>query len=198
MHTTSPTPLLPTKLVLLDRDGVINTDIAPHGTLQWEDFTFIDGSLDALRELTLAGFTLAIVTNQSAVGKGLMTLEALEHIHSKMLRVIEQHGGNIAHIYSCTDHPDTPSPRRKPQAGMMWEALHDFNALPHCTPMVGDAVRDMHAAQRAGCPRILVRTGKGHDTDLQALPAELHPITVCAHLREAAEYIICHHPHYPL
>jgi D-glycero-D-manno-heptose 1,7-bisphosphate phosphatase len=198
MRTAPPTYPDATKLVLLDRDGVINTDIAPHGTLRWEDFTFIEGSLDALRELTLAGFTLAIVTNQSAVGKGLMTLAQLEQLHSNMLRVITQHGGNIAHIYSCTDHPDHPSPRRKPAAGMVWEALHDFHAQPHTTPMVGDALRDMQAAQSAGCPRILVRTGKGCDTNMQLLPSELHPITVCADLRDAAEYIICHHPHYTL
>jgi D-glycero-D-manno-heptose 1,7-bisphosphate phosphatase len=186
-----------TQLILLDRDGVINHDLAPHGTLKWDDFQFIDGSLQALHLLTRAGFTLAIVTNQSAVGKQLMNIDDLNNIHTRMCTIISEHGGHISRIYSCTDHPDHATTRRKPASGMLYEALHDFDATAAHTPMIGDALRDLQAAHGAGCPRILVRSGKGEETLQKNLPDSLQPVTICNNLLEAANFVLHHHPNYP-
>lgn len=180
----------PIKLVMLDRDGVINTDISPHGTLHWQDFQFIEGSLQAIALLTQAQFQLVIITNQSAIGKGLMSLSALNEIHSHMLSTIQSHGGNIQKIYYCPDHPDHPSMRRKPNAGMLLEALHDFKCPAHSSIVIGDALRDMQAAHSAGCPRILVQTGKGKETLHKGLPDTLQPVTICDNLLAATNYII--------
>ena len=182
---------LPTnRLILLDRDGVINVDHTPHGTVSWAEFEFIAGSLDALRLLTQAGYSLAIITNQSCVGKGLISHATLDDIHQRMSQIISEHGGHIHRIYSCTDHPDHPTNRRKPASGMIREALSDFGAEAATTPMIGDSLRDLQAAHDAGCPRILTRTGKGEETLQKGLPDCLQPVTIYANLLEAAQNIL--------
>lgn len=180
-------------LVLLDRDGVINEDITPHGTLNLEAFRYLDGALDAIATLHRAGFAMAIVTNQSAVAKGLLSEATLHAIHEKLLRDVRTHGGDVDAIYVCTDHPDTPSHRRKPNSGMLEEALADFGVLAANTPMVGDAQRDMQAAHSLGCPRILVETGKGKATIEKNLIQDLQPVTICANLPDAVAHIIRHY-----
>jgi D-glycero-D-manno-heptose 1,7-bisphosphate phosphatase len=179
-------------LVLLDRDGVINEDIEPHGVVTPEAFRFIPEALGAIKMLHQAGFAIAIITNQSAVGKELMTLETLGTIHDMMLQEIRAFGGDIDAIYSCHDHPDHATHRRKPNAGMLEEALRDFKADAATTPMVGDALRDMQAAYTMGCPRILVRTGKGQHVLEKNSIEGLQPVTICANVREAATHILTH------
>ncbi len=176
-------------LVLLDRDGVINEDL-PTGVTSPEEFHLLPGALEALATLTRAGFRIAIVTNQSAVGKNLLSMEALEAIHRHLCAEVTTAGGRIDGIYICTDHPDRPTYRRKPNPGMLLEALADFSALSSRTPMIGDAMRDLQAAHAAQCPGILVKTGKGHFTLNNGLPAEVKPMAVVDDLGAAAAYVI--------
>lgn len=178
-------------LVLLDRDGVINEDL-PQGVTSWQEFRLLPGALTAIARLTQAGCRIAIVTNQSAVAKGLMTEEELGAIHAQLRAEVEKAGGAINAIYYCTDHPDAPTERRKPAPGMLREALRDFGALPQNTACVGDALRDLEAATAAGCPGILVKTGKGQFTLNNGLPDALQPIVVMDDLSAAAEYILTH------
>jgi D-glycero-D-manno-heptose 1,7-bisphosphate phosphatase len=179
-------------LVLLDRDGVINRDAKP-GILSVEQFQFLPGAIDAIAALTRAGFTIAICTNQSAVGRHIISQKTLDDIHAHMLAAIRAGGGNIERIYVATDTPEAPTARRKPGPGMLEEALHDFKAHAHLTPMVGDMLRDMEAAHAAGCPRILVRTGKGIHTYERGIPPHLEPVTHVADLAAAAEHICAHY-----
>jgi len=175
-------------LVLLDRDGVINVD-RPEGVLRWDEFSFVPRALEALALLSNAGFVVAVCTNQSAIGKGLLTAEGLHDIHHQMQAEIIAAGGRIDAIFSAPDHPDHPGPRRKPAPGMLLEALAQFGADPARTPFVGDAQRDMEAAFAAHCPRILTRTGKGAVLEAGGIPQHIAPLTVCADLYDAAELI---------
>lgn len=181
---------MPPPLILLDRDGVINEDRTPHGTLTTEEFRLIPGAAKAISLLTAAGIKIAIISNQSALGKGLLTQDALEAIHQKMRDTLAEKGGRIDAIYICGDHPDRATHRRKPAPGMVLEALHDFGAHPQRTPMIGDALRDLEAAHAAGCPRWLVRTGKGEKTLANGLPSTLAPVAVFEDLLAAAHHYL--------
>lgn len=150
-------------LVILDRDGVINDDL-PTSVRSLAEFRFIDGSREAIAALIKAGHTVVIATNQSIIGKGTITELELDAIHHYMLGSIREARGDIAHIYVAPDAPDKATGRRKPGAGMLLEAMHDYNTPPEDTVMIGDALRDLQAAQTAGIRAILVATGKGEQT----------------------------------
>ena len=177
-------------LVLLDRDGVINEDIAPHGTLTPEAFQLIEGSAQAIAQLNAAGHQVAVVTNQSAIGKGLLSEEGLQAIHEKMYAALAQHNAHIDALTFCPDHPDEPTYRRKPNPGMLEEMLQHFGAKAENTPMVGDALRDMEAAAALGCPRYWVRTGKGAAIEAQAVPASVQNVTLCDNLLDAVTKLL--------
>ncbi|NCP61667.1 MAG: HAD-IIIA family hydrolase [Alphaproteobacteria bacterium] len=157
-------------LVLLDRDGVINKDLRT-SVRSWADFEFIPSSLEAIVSLCRKNLKIALVTNQAVVGRGEISLEILEDIHQKMLSALDVKGGHLDQIYQCIDTTIEPNNRRKPAPGMLLEAFRDFNVHPQRTLMVGDALRDFKAAQRAGCDFALVRTGKGLMTEQEILKA---------------------------
>lgn len=175
-------------LVLLDRDGVINTNL-PQSVLRIDAFEFLPRSLDAVTMLTKAGFDIAICTNQSCVGRGLITQGELDAIHAHMLTGIRSHGGHIARIYAATDTPEAATERRKPGAGMLIEALRDFQADAATTPFIGDSLRDLQAGLKAGCPRMLVRTGHGAALEDAGIPPELAPVAIYDDLYAAAAAI---------
>ena len=176
-------------LVLLDRDGVINVDI-PTGVHHWEEFVFIPEALEALALFKKHAVSVAIVSNQSVIGKGLCSEEELSDIHSRMCQEIEAHGGTIDRIYYCPDHPEHPTEFRKPNSGMLEQALADFGMKAEDTPMIGDAIRDLEAAARLGCPRYLVKTGKGKAVAKEAFAEHLKPVKVFENILEAAKHII--------
>jgi D-glycero-D-manno-heptose 1,7-bisphosphate phosphatase len=179
-------------LVLLDRDGVINRDDKT-GILRVKDFAFLPGAPQAIARLTQAGFRVAVCTNQSAVGRGHLSVAELDAIHAVMCAGVEEAGGRIDRVYYAPDVPEAPTPRRKPGPGMLQEALAHFGADAARTPMVGDMLRDMEAAHAAGCPRILVRTGKGAHTEAQGMPPALQPIAVVDDLDAAVTHILAHY-----
>jgi D-glycero-D-manno-heptose 1,7-bisphosphate phosphatase len=177
------------KLVLLDRDGVINED-RPEGVLRFEEFRLLPGVLEAIARLTRAGYKIAICTNQSAIGMGRLAPEVLDAIHTDLCQQVAAAGGRIDAIYFAPEAPDTPSERRKPAPGMLLEALSRFGASAAHSFMVGDMLRDLEAAERAGCPRILVRTGKGAALESQGIPGHVQPVAVVEDLSAAVAYIL--------
>ena len=179
-------------LVLLDRDGVINRD-AKTGILRVEDFHILPRAPEAIGMLNQAGFRIAICTNQSAVGRGQLSEAILDAMHTTLQHEVNKHGGKIDLFLHAPDIPEQPTNRRKPGPGMLLEAIAQFGADPAQTPMVGDMLRDMEAALAAGCPRILVRSGKGAHTLEQGIPPVLQPITVVDDLFAAAEHILSHY-----
>lgn len=181
-------------LVLLDRDGVINVDLKPHGTTTLEALNIYPFALEAISLLKQAGIKVAVVTNQSAIGKGLMDEVMLGIIHQEIQTRLAAHGAAIDAFYYCADHPDNPTHRRKPDDGMIQEALADFGVGAKDTVFIGDSLRDMQAAHKAGCPRYLVATGNGEQAYAQLSDA-LRPIHYCANILDAVRHILLEMDH---
>ncbi|MBI4775432.1 MAG: D-glycero-beta-D-manno-heptose 1,7-bisphosphate 7-phosphatase [Deltaproteobacteria bacterium] len=149
--------------VILDRDGVINKEGIDY-VKNWDEFEFLPGVLEALAILHRQGVRTLVATNQSCVGRGIISRADLEEIHTNMLARIRDAGGYIEKIYVCPCRPEEGCSCRKPLPGMLEEASRDFDLdLGECF-FVGDAQTDISAGRRAGCRTVLVLTGKGADT----------------------------------
>lgn len=146
------------KLIILDRDGVINKELKY--VAKPEEFEFIDGALEAIAQFHQAGYQIAIATNQSNIERGNFTHEDLTDIHQYMLSKIRQSGGDIHRILYCSS-TDNSHPRRKPNPGMLNELLAEFKIPAHESVFIGDYVRDMQAGDAAGCRLIMVRNKHG-------------------------------------
>ncbi len=180
------------KLVILDRDGVINQDSA-NFIKNPNEWIPIAGSLEAIALLNQSGFRVAIATNQSGVSRGLFDMATLNRIHDKMNRELAIVGGRIDAIFYCPHSADEHCHCRKPDTGMIEEIGKRFSVELKDVPAVGDALRDLQAYANAGCQPVLVRTGKGEATLAasqnadKALPANTW---VCTDLSEAVQRII--------
>ena len=177
------------KLVLLDRDGILNEDRADYVKNPGE-LVMIPGVGEAIAHLNNHGLKIAIVSNQSAVGRGIITMAMLEQINEKLLTELRRGGARIDLFLVCTDAPESASQRRKPGPGMLREAMTHFRASPNEAVMIGDQLSDMRAAKAAGCARFLVRSGKGAQTQAAGLPADILPVAVYDSLMEAAVSLV--------
>lgn len=151
------------KLIILDRDGVINQDSAQF-VKSPEEWRPIPGSLEAIARLTQAGYRVVVATNQSGIGRGLFDMATLNAINNKMIKAANQAGGRIEAIFYCPDTAESSSPFRKPAPGMLVEIGARFNTSLENVPAVGDSLRDLQAADAVGAAPILVLTGKGAAT----------------------------------
>ena len=151
------------KLIILDRDGVINHD-SDQFIKSPEEWQPIDGSLDAIAFLTQAGYTLAVATNQSGIARGYFNVQTLNELHAKMHKLVRQAGGEISGVWFCPHTADSNCDCRKPKDGMILDILDRFQAQASETYLVGDSLRDLQAIASAGGKPILVRTGKGMKT----------------------------------
>mgnify|MGYP001601148005 CR=1 FL=1 len=158
------------KLVILDRDGVINAD-SDQFIKNPDEWKPIPGSLDAIARLTQAGYRVVVATNQSGVGRGLFDMATLNRINDKMHRAVEKAGGRIEAIFYCPDTAESDSEHRKPRPGMFRDIGERFNTPLAGVPAVGDSLRDLQAAAALDARPILVLTGKGAVTrDAGGLP----------------------------
>ncbi len=176
------------KLIILDRDGVINHDSDAY-IKSPEEWRALTGSLEAIARLTKAGYRVVVATNQSGVARGLFDLATLGAIHMKMHQEAAAAGGRIDAVFFCPHGPEDDCRCRKPRPGMIEEILRRFDAEARKVIVVGDALRDLEAAAALGCRPVLVLTGKGAETmrkgglpadtlvrvDLAAVAAELAP-----------------------
>lgn len=151
------------KLVILDRDGVINED-SPSFIKSPEEWVAIPGSLDAIARLNHAGYHVVIATNQSGVGRGLFDMATLNAIHEKLYRALAQVGGRVDAIFYCPHAADANCECRKPKTGMFRAIGERFNTSLAGVPAIGDSGRDIEAAAAMGARPMLVRTGKGLKT----------------------------------
>lgn len=151
------------KLVILDRDGVINFDSEQFikSPAEWKP---IPGSLEAIAKLNHAGYRVVIASNQSGVGRGLFDMGALNAINDKMYRALAQVGGRIDALFYCPHAAETNCECRKPKPGMFLDIAQRFNVDLSDVPSVGDSLRDLQAAAAVGALPILVLTGKGKKT----------------------------------
>ena len=152
-----------TSFVILDRDGVINKDSVDY-IKSADEWVALPGSLEAIALLTSNNIEVYIATNQAGVARGKLTLDALDKIHKKLLREVEISGGRIVDIKYCPHHPDEKCWCRKPNPGLLEDiaATHELNLKEGC--YVGDSLKDLKAAESAGCPGVLVLTGNGIET----------------------------------
>lgn len=175
------------KLVVLDRDGVINYD-SVHFIKSTNEWIPIPGSLEAIALLNQSGYRVALATNQSGISRGLFDMATLNAIHDKMHRALAQFGGRIDALFYCPHSADDNCTCRKPKPGMMEEIGKRFGQDLKGVAIVGDALRDLQAGAVLGMQPILVRTGKGEETlAAGGLP---EGTLVFANLAEAVQHII--------
>ena len=151
------------KLVILDRDGVINFD-SDHFIKSPAEWKPIPGSLDAIARLTQAGYRVVVASNQSGIDRGLFDMDTLNAIHDKMHRAVRTAGGRIDAIFYCPHSADSRCNCRKPKPGMFERIAGCFNTDLAGTYAVGDSLRDLQAAVAAGARPVLVLSGKGRNT----------------------------------
>jgi len=149
--------------IILDRDGVINCDSDSY-IKNADEWNPIPGSIEAIAKLCTAGFSIAVATNQSGIGRGLFSIRDLEEMHKKMDMLVEKRGGMISGVFYCPHSPDDHCNCRKPKTGMLDEIEKQFGIKLEGVPFVGDSERDLQAATSKGCDPVLVRTGKGAKT----------------------------------
>lgn len=177
------------RMVILDRDGVLNLDRAD-SVKSPDELILIPDAAEAVARLNRAGIAVAVVTNQSVVGRGIIDERMLARINEKLRVELAKAGGHIDDLRVATDAPDAASERRKPGPAMLREALEKFAADPAECPVIGDSLRDLSAAAALGCPRILVRTGKGVTTLAAGIMPSLEPVAVYDDLSDAVEALL--------
>ena len=172
------------KAIFLDRDGVIIENRSNY-VRSWEDVEFLPGALKALEKLAAAPYKIIVVTNQSAVGRGIITASEAESINERLLKIVREAGGRIDGSYMCPHAPQENCQCRKPRPGMLLEAANDLRIDMEGSLMVGDALTDIEAGQAAGVAHnYLVLTGRGRD-QLQLPGAEsIQPFFVIDSLSE--------------
>lgn len=175
------------KLVILDRDGVINYD-SPSYIKSPDEWKPIPGSLEAIARLNHSGYRVVVATNQSGIGRGLFEIATLNAIHDKMHRALARVGGRIDAVFYCPHAQDANCECRKPKPGLLREIAHRFNVDLKDVPSIGDSMRDLQASAAVGARPILVLTGKGEATQRAGgLPAGT---LICADLAAAVKSIL--------
>jgi D-glycero-D-manno-heptose 1,7-bisphosphate phosphatase len=174
------------KLVILDRDGVINHD-SDQFIKSPEEWRPIAGSLEAIAQLSQAGYRVVVASNQSGIGRGLFDMAMLNTIHAKMHKAVAQAGGRIDAVFFCPHPADSDCDCRKPRSGLFHEIARRYHIDLKGVPAIGDARRDMEAARTAGALPVLVRTGKGRATLDEGLPYE---VSVFDDLARAVAWIL--------
>lgn len=159
------------KLIILDRDGVINHD-SDQFIKSPDEWKPISGSLEAIARLNQSGWRVIVASNQSGVGRGLFGLDTLNAINEKMVKSLAEVGGRVDAIFFCPHAADSTCECRKPKPGLYLQIAERFNVSLEGLPVVGDSLRDLQAAIAVGSKPYLVLTGKGLKTrDDPALPA---------------------------
>lgn len=162
---TQPSDLVPQKVVILDRDGVINEDSDAYikSLNEWRPYP---QAIEAIARLARHGWTIAVATNQSGIARGYYDEAELARIHEHLLTLVREAGGDIAYIAYCPHGPDDDCICRKPRTGLLDEiqTALSLESLDGAW-LVGDSLRDLQAGESKGCHSVLVRTGKGHRTE---------------------------------
>jgi D-glycero-D-manno-heptose 1,7-bisphosphate phosphatase len=175
------------RVIVLDRDGVINHE-SPEFVKTADEWEPLPGSLEAIAALGRAGFLVTVATNQSGVGRGLLTADTLEAIHEKMSASVQAAGGQLDGIFVCPHRPDEGCDCRKPNPGLLHQIAARFSCEPGHLLVIGDSIRDLEAAQSVDATPILVRTGNGRWSE--KLLSGNSPVRVFDDLADAARAMI--------
>ena len=177
------------KAVFLDRDGVICRNRNDY-VKNWDEFQFLPHSREAIARLTKAGLPVIVISNQSAINRGLTSADEVENIHRHMISEVKAWGGSIARVYYCPHKPDEHCICRKPQPGMLLQAALELGVNLDESFLIGDAVTDIQAAQAVGVKAYLVMTGRGKRQDLGAFTPEMDCFNVASNLWQAVDNIL--------
>ncbi|MCB0122894.1 MAG: HAD family hydrolase, partial [Caldilineaceae bacterium] len=144
--------------ILLDRDGVINCERADY-VKSWHEFHFLPGVLPALRRLATLAVPIAVITNQSAIGRGIIEPATVAEIHNRLRKTVFDAGGRLDAFFVCPHHPSTGCGCRKPKPGLLVQAAEQLDFSLKHSVFIGDTITDFEAARAAGCHAILVKSG---------------------------------------
>jgi D-glycero-D-manno-heptose 1,7-bisphosphate phosphatase len=178
------------KVVFLDRDGTVNRD-SPGYIKSRKEFEFLPRSLEAIKALTVNGFTLIVISNQSALPRQLISRAELEHIHGMLLQSVRSNGGEIKDIFYCPHMPEDECDCRKPEPGLILEARRKYSIDLADAVMVGDSYRDIGCGINAGCGKtVLVKTGIHANNAERLAEKGIVPDYMAEDLLDAADWII--------
>jgi len=177
------------KLIILDRDGVINLDSDDY-IKSPEEWIPIPGSIEAIADLSKAGYTVTVATNQSGIARHLFDEFDLAAMHQKMCALVEEQGGEIAGVFFCPHGPDDGCDCRKPGIGLLKQIESEFGTSVSGAPFVGDSARDLLAAKLAGCRPVLVLSGKGALTRQACDESELAGVEIHTDLNAFKEALL--------
>ncbi|MCP3875329.1 MAG: D-glycero-beta-D-manno-heptose 1,7-bisphosphate 7-phosphatase [Desulfobacteraceae bacterium] len=176
--------------VFLDRDGVINKDSSEY-IKSPSEFEFIPNSAQAIALLTKKGFHVIVITNQSLIGRKMVTMETLDCIFKKMIEGVKKQGGHINDIFFCPHTPTDDCSCRKPKPGLINDAQKKYQIALDRSCMVGDSAKDIECALTAGCKTtVLVKTGNGIKAEQALSKKGIAPDYIASDLYEAALWII--------
>ena len=176
-------------IIILDRDGVINHDSDDY--IKNEDEFFpLQGSIDAICQLSRAGFRVCVATNQSGLARGLFDQFTLARMHELLQTLVEEQGGEISGIFYCPHGPDHGCKCRKPGTGLLDQIEETFGIPVEGSWFVGDTDKDIEAARQKGCKPILVLTGKGSLTQATMDPERLADVLIFDDLFAATMFIL--------
>jgi len=184
MHTT--------KLIILGRDGILNKYREDHVKAPTE-WVPIPGALEAVARLNHAGWHAVVATNQAGIGRGLIDMASVNAVHTHMNQMLLAQGGRLDAVFFCPHTPEDGCSCRKPQPGMMRDIGQRYGVDLHNVPMVCDTLRDLQAAQAAGCEPHLVRTGRAASLTAEQVQQMLDKVpgaTVHADLGAFAEFVL--------
>ena len=171
--------------VFLDRDGVLIENRSDY-VREWSHVKILPKALDALAGFQREGLKIIVVTNQSAIGRGLVSAATAQEISDRLVETIKENGGWIDGVYTCPHTPEEQCTCRKPKPGMLFQAARDLSLDLAASWMIGDALTDVQAGQAAGLRgTILVRTGRGSAQLRETQPGTITPFLVCEDLFEA-------------
>jgi D-glycero-D-manno-heptose 1,7-bisphosphate phosphatase len=182
----------PVKIVILGRDGTLNEYREDHVKAP-EEWVTVPGALEAVARLNHAGWHVVVATNQAGIGRGMIDMASVNAVHAHMNRLLQQQGGRIDAVFFCPHTPEQQCECRKPLPGMMLDILRRYGVDAAQVPMVGDTLRDMLAAQAAGCVPHLVRTGRAAELDedmLQRIRTQVPTVTVHRDLGAFADHLL--------
>jgi D-glycero-D-manno-heptose 1,7-bisphosphate phosphatase len=176
------------KLIVLDRDGVINEESAAY-IKSADEWIPLPGSLESIARLNHAGFRVIVASNQSGLAQGLFSIDDLNAIHRKMQRALAVLGGHVDAVFFCPHSPDASCHCRKPATGLLEDIGSRLEVEMTGIPVVGDSWKDIQTARRMGAQPVLVLTGRGQET-FRAHKAELEGVAVFADLSAAVDSLL--------
>ena len=176
------------KLIILDRDGVINEDSDAY-IKTVDEWVPIPGSIKAIARLSQAGYTVVVATNQSGIGRGYYDVATLDAMHARMRELVAAQGGEMGGIFYCPHGPDDGCDCRKPLPGLIDQIVTEYGDVTGA-PLIGDSLRDLQAGIARHCQPVLVLTGKGQKTLDKGLPENLGDVAIFDSLADFVDHIL--------